>query len=304
MPPTKPAGFLQPIDPPEVPFQQVGMDLLGPFPLSSSGNKWIIVATDYLTRYCETKAISRGTATEVAKFFVENIVLRHGAPTVVITDRGTAFTAQLLDEVLKLSCTSHRKTTAYHPQSNGLTERLNKTLADMLSMYVDIDHRNWDDILPYVTFAYNTAEQETTRFSPFRLVYGRDVITMLDSMLLPEGCANVSCGAEEIVQRAEASRQLARQRIRHQQTRDARRYNLRHREVTYRPGEQVWVWTPVRRRGHSEKLLRRYFGPYTVLRRMSDVNYEVIPEGTVRSPRAPMRAEVVHVARMKPYHAR
>uniref|UniRef100_A0A6G5A977 Putative tick transposon n=1 Tax=Rhipicephalus microplus TaxID=6941 RepID=A0A6G5A977_RHIMP len=64
----KPAGHLQPIDPPRTPFEQVGMDLLGPFPLSSCGNKWIIVATDYLTRYAETKALPRGTASEVASF--------------------------------------------------------------------------------------------------------------------------------------------------------------------------------------------------------------------------------------------
>lgn len=304
-PPSKPPGFLQPVDPPKAPFQQVGMDLLGPFPLSSLGNRWIVVATDYLTRYCETKALPRGTAAEVARFFIENIVLRHGAPTVVITDRGKAFTAQLIEEVLQLSCTSHRRTTAYHPQANGLTERLNKTIADMLSMYVDVDHRNWNSVLPYVTFAYNTAAQETTRFSPFRLVHGREVLTMLDSMLLPDECREtMSDDAEEITQRAEATRQIARQRIRYQQASDARRYNLRHRNVTYAPGEQVWVWSPVRRQGHSEKLMRRYFGPYKVIRRTSDVNYEVLPEGAVRSPRSITRSEVVHVSRMKPYYSR
>lgn len=69
-PPVKPAGLLQPVDPPKIPFQQVGMDLLGPFPLSSSGNRWIVVAMDYLMRYCETKALPRSTAAEVAKFFI------------------------------------------------------------------------------------------------------------------------------------------------------------------------------------------------------------------------------------------
>uniref|UniRef100_A0A224Z186 Tick transposon n=1 Tax=Rhipicephalus zambeziensis TaxID=60191 RepID=A0A224Z186_9ACAR len=133
------------------------MDLLGPFPTLNSGNKWIVVATDYLTRYAETRALPKGSAAEVAKFFVENIVLRHGAPEVLITDRGTAFTADLTQAILRYSQTSHRRTTAYHPQTNGLTERLNKTIADMLAMYVDVEHKTWDAILPYVTFAYNTA---------------------------------------------------------------------------------------------------------------------------------------------------
>lgn len=137
-PPFKPAGFLHPITPPIIPFEQVGLDLLGPFPVSSSGNRWIVVATDYLTRYAETKALPRGTASEVASFFLHEIVLRQGAPSVVITDRGTAFTAQLMQDTLSQSGTSHRKTTVYHPQTNGFTEKLNKTIADILSMYVDV----------------------------------------------------------------------------------------------------------------------------------------------------------------------
>lgn len=302
-PPLKTAGLLQPIDPPETPFQQIGMDLLGPFPMSSSGKRWIIVATDYLTRYAETGCLERGTAAEVAKFFVHNIVLRHGAPMVVITDRGTAFTSELMQCLMNMTNTTHRKSTAYHPQTNGLTERLNRTIADMLSMYVDIEHKTWDEILPYATFAYNTAVQETTRIPPFELVYGRMVTTTLDAMLPVDNDNYEPSDVEEFLQRAEEARQLARHRIRQQQCRDASYYNLRRREVKYQPGDQVWVWTPIRHRGLSEKLLRRYFGPYKVIRQLSDITYEVIPEGQERSRRQ-NHAEVVHVARMKPYFER
>lgn len=97
VPPTKPAGLLHPVPVPKTPFAQIGMDLLGPFPISAAGNKWIIVATDYLTRYAETKALPSSTAAEAAQFFIENVVLRHGAPAVIVTDRGTAFTAELCE---------------------------------------------------------------------------------------------------------------------------------------------------------------------------------------------------------------
>lgn len=285
-----------------MPFAQIGIDLLGPFPISDSGNRWVIVATDYLTRYAETKAIPSGTATEAARFFIENIVLRHGAPAIIITDKGAAFTAELLRIVLTLSGTAHRKTTAYHPQTNGLTERLNKTIADMLCMYVDVEHKNWDTILPYITFAYNTARQETTKMTPFALVHGREVTTMLDAML-PHDCNGSDGDAADFTERAEEARQLARVRITSQQERDARRYNLRHQFAAYTPGERVWIWSPVRRRGLSEKLLRRYFGPYKVLRRISDVTYEVVGDGSCCSKRRQQVPEVVHVVRMKPYHS-
>lgn len=263
------------------------------------------MATDYLTRYAETNAFPRGTAAEVAKFFLQKIVLRHGAPAIVLTDRGTAFTSDFMQEVLRLTHSVHRSTTAYHPQTNGLTERLNRTLADMLSMYIDLNHKTWDEILPYATFAYNTAMQETTRFTPFELVFGRQVTTTLDAMLPVDNGVLTGTEIDDFTERAEEARQLARFRIRKRQEMDARQYNQGRRNVEYLPGDLVWVWTPIRRRGLSEKLLRRYFGPYKVIRRISDLNYEVLPENnsTASSRRRP-RSEVVHVVRLKPYYAR
>ncbi|KAM7296834.1 DDE-type integrase/transposase/recombinase [Ixodes scapularis] len=267
------------------------------------GNRWIIVATDYLTKYAETKALPSGTALEVAKFFVESIVLRHGAPQVLITDRGSSFMAQLTQEILRLSHTDHRQTTAYHPQTNGLTERLNKTIADMISMYVDVEHKTWDEVLPYVTFAYNMAIQETTGITPFQLVHSRKVTTMLDAMLPQDPTDAGTYDAQLVTQRAEV-RQLARLRIKDQQRVDAGRYDLRRRDVEFQAGDRVWVWTPVRHRGLSEKLLKRYFGPYKVIRRLGDLNYEVLPDGTRPSGRRQPRPEVVHVVRLKPFYAR
>ena len=116
-------------------------------------------------------------------------------------------------------------------------------------MYIDVQHKTWDRILPYVTFAYNTAVQETTRFTPFRLVYGREVQTMLDAMLPCQDADLLTTDAEEFAERPEEARQLARLHIGQQKQADARRYNIRHRDLSYNPGDQVWVWTPVRRRG-------------------------------------------------------
>lgn len=109
------------------------MDLLGPSPPSTSGNRWVIVAKKYLTRYEETKALPSETAVEVAKFSVEAILLRRDAPEVLITYRGSSFMAQLPQEILCLSDTSHRRTTFYHRQISGLIERLDNAIANMNS---------------------------------------------------------------------------------------------------------------------------------------------------------------------------
>ncbi|UYV77558.1 hypothetical protein LAZ67_15001520 [Cordylochernes scorpioides] len=124
------------------------------------------LCTDYLTRFAVTKALPTGEAKEAAKFLMEDVVLKHGAPREIITDRGRVFQSKLIAELTNQCSSIHRFTTAYHPQTNGLKERLNKTLANMIAMYVSVEQKDWDVILPYVTFAYNTAKQDTTGFTP------------------------------------------------------------------------------------------------------------------------------------------
>ncbi|UYV81700.1 hypothetical protein LAZ67_20002038, partial [Cordylochernes scorpioides] len=298
--PQKPPGLLVPIPPTTSSFQKIGIDYLGRFPISHTGNRWIIVATDYLTRFAITKAAATAEATELATFLIEDVILKHGAPREIITDRGRNFMSQTIREINNLNGTIHRFTTAYHPQTNGLTERLNKTLTDMISMYVDVDQKNWDNILPYVTFAYNTARQETTGYSPFFLVHGREVETPLDSILpyQPAGTAEDYVG--HLVTNAEDARMLARLNILQAQSKDKERYDKKHQEVTYKEGDLVWVFTPVRTVGLSEKLLKRYFGPYRVIRKISSVNYQV--EGVTNTRRRRKTQDIVHVVRMKPYH--
>ncbi|UYV72258.1 hypothetical protein LAZ67_9002369 [Cordylochernes scorpioides] len=127
---------------------------------------------------------------------------------------------------------SFRPRRQYLPQNDQ--ERLNKTLTDMISMYVDVDQKNWDNILPYVTFAYNTARQETTGYSPFFLVHGREVETPLDSILpyQPAGTAEDYVG--HLVTNAEDARMLARLNILQAQSKDKERYDKKHQEVTYK----------------------------------------------------------------------
>ncbi|GFW20908.1 retrovirus-related Pol polyprotein from transposon 412 [Trichonephila clavipes] len=262
--PQRPPGRLVPIPPAIAPFHRIGIDLLGRFPKSAHGNKWIIVCTDYSTRYAITKALPTAEVDEIAKFLLEEIILRHGAPRVIITHRGAVFRSRLV---------SSRRLVA---------------------------EKNWDEILPFVTFAYNTAKQETTGFTQFYFLHGREAETTLDTML--PFCPNDfdDNNITKIAARAEESRQLARVQTLRAQDKDRRRYDSKHQMVSYAPGDLVWIYTPVRKVGLSEKLLRRYFGPYQVLRRLSAVTYAV-QDFDPASRKRKLR-EVVHVLRMKPYH--
>src|SRR5690606_13615338 len=221
--------LLQSVPIPKQPFDCIGMDFLGPFPRSDSGMRYIIVCVDYLTRFAETKAVRHATSSAVADFYLRRIVLRHGSPRIIISDRGKAFVSRFLSDVFRIYQSVHRRTTAYHPQCNGLTERFNHTLADMLSMYVNTAHSNWDTILPFVTYAYNTSVQASSGFTPFRLVYGREALTPLDALLSSSSSFQSSDPrSQSYVDAARDARDLAREALITSQELQRRYYNSRH----------------------------------------------------------------------------
>ncbi|XP_072145570.1 uncharacterized protein [Dermacentor andersoni] len=188
------------------------MDFLGLLPTSTSGNKQMVVVTECVTRYGETKASSESSVAEVAKLFVDSILLRHGAPEVLITDRVIAFAAEFPQIIFHYSQAYQRRAAAYHPQMNRPTERMNKTFADVLAIYVHVEQKTWVAVLQYVTFAYNTVAQETMQITPFKLVYGRNPKTTPDAML-PQVTDEEYADAAAYLQRAEEARHLGRLRM-------------------------------------------------------------------------------------------
>ncbi|UYV80769.1 hypothetical protein LAZ67_19001675 [Cordylochernes scorpioides] len=298
--PQLPPGYLRPIPPPDRPFQKVGIDLLGRFPISQGKKKWIVVCTDYLTKYAVTQSLGSGGAQEIAKFLLEEVILKHGAPREIVMDRGRNFQSRLIQELTKNCHIKKKTTTAYHPQTNGLTERLNRTIADMLSMYMDLDQKNWDEMLPFITFAYNTARQVSTGFTPFFLVHGREAETTLDTIFPYSSASEGEEFIQLVASRAEEARQIARHHIFKAQETNKLNYDARHKGKVYQPGDLVWIFTPIRRVGLSEKLLKRYFGPYKVIKKISDVTYEV--EAFGKSDKRRKGRDTVHILRMKPYY--
>ncbi|UYV60444.1 hypothetical protein LAZ67_1001171, partial [Cordylochernes scorpioides] len=296
-----PSGLLQPIPPANYPFDRIGIDFVGPLPSTKRRRKWIIVLTDYYTRYAETKAVSEATMKEVSTFLIEQIFLRHGAPRFLISDRGSQFTSNLMKEVMKMCKVKHCFTTSYHPQTNGLTERLNRTLISMISMYVNTDQKNWDEILPFVTHAYNTTIQETTGYSPFFLLFGREPMSLLDDDNIPidSNMNDYDEYIENYLDKIARTRQVVINSTEKTQERMKRNYDKKHNERIYEPGHLVAVWTPVRKIGKCEKLLRKYFGPYRILKKLSNVNYLIEPKDNPGQD--PL---IVHVSRLKPYFER
>lgn len=154
------------------PFEIIGIDIVGPLP-TSNRRKYIIVAVDYLTKYVETRALASFNTQQTTAFFTEQILLRHGAPLQLISDRGRNFVSALFQRWLKMSGINPTPSTAYHPQTNGLCERVNGIIVNILQRHIDRSQEDWSQWLPWATFAYNTTPHRSTSFSPFELVHGR-----------------------------------------------------------------------------------------------------------------------------------
>ena len=282
------------------PLQRVAIDILGPLPETYSGNKYIVVIADYFTRWTEAYPVPNQEAVTVASVVAEQFIARFGVPQVIHTDQGANFESALFKELCKLLGIEKTRTTAYRPQSDGLVERFNRTLEQMLSVYVHENQRDWDLHVPFVLMAFRSSPQETTGYTPNLLMLGRETTLPLELIIgSPSPAATFSTTAEYVTafqQRCEKAFRLAREHSRQGQERQKRNYDGRITKVSpsYTINEKVWLVTPTRRRGRSPKLQLSWSGPHTIINKLSDCLYRMQYMGSTR-------LKVVHVDRLKKY---
>ena len=148
------------------PMERIAVDILGELPRTENGNKYILVVEGYFTKWMECFPIPNMEAVTVARILVDEVIARFRIPERIYSDQGVQFESNLFSELCKLLQIEKTRTTPYYPQSDGMVERFNRTLTKMISMFVDDNHSNWDEQIPYVMMAYRGTEQETTGISP------------------------------------------------------------------------------------------------------------------------------------------
>ncbi|XP_055367899.1 uncharacterized protein LOC129604626 [Betta splendens] len=260
------------------PFRRIAMDIVGPLEKSSAGHRYILVISDYATRYPEAFPLRTATSPNIVPALVQ-LFSRVGIPEEILTDQGTNFTSRLMGQLYRQLGITAIKTTPYHPQTDGLVERFNQTLKNMLRKFVVDTGKDWDKWLPFVLFAYREVPQASTGFSPFELLYGWQVRGPLD-LLRESWEEGMTAKPEErgIVQyvlemreRLEQYRDQARENLQATQRYQKRWYDQHARLRQYQPGQRVLLLLPT----STSKLLAKWQGPYTVVRKMGPVTYEV-----------------------------
>ena len=162
------------------PFDKWALDFIGPINPASNGKKYILVCTDYVTKWAEAKALVRATEHTVVNFLFEEIFVRYGVPREIVTDQGAQFTSKLMKDITDKYQIKHRKSTPYHPQANGQVESTNKTLEGIITKTVAMNRKNWEEKLKDALWAYRITWKDTTGFTPYQLVYDKEVMLPIE----------------------------------------------------------------------------------------------------------------------------
>jgi len=237
------------------------LHVAGPLPVTGRGNRYVIAAVEYATRYSVAVAVPAHTAQDIARFLV------YGPLRELVLDGAPELNGKVIDELVVLLQARQTTPVPYRPALLGLLERFHRTWKNMVSMFVSEDQRDWDNWLPCALYAYNSARYTTTGCSPNELLMGRR-LRAPNELLRASGVTQIGTWAtyhQQLVQNMAKASEIAQQAAARDQDRRARFYNHRVRSnAKFGEGDLVWVLKPPRGKGIT-KLAHQWMGPTRVL---------------------------------------
>ncbi|GJZ63641.1 transposon ty3-G gag-pol polyprotein [Tanacetum coccineum] len=279
----RPAGLLQPLPIPSRIWEDISMDFVEGLP-PSNGFTTIMVIVDRLSKYAHFVLIRHPfTAATIAKEFVSHVVKLHGIPSTIVSDRDKVFISSFWQALFKLQGTELCLSSSYHPQTDGQTEVVNRTLEQYLRCFAGDRPKKWADWLPWAEFSYNTAVHSVTKMTPFEAVYGRPPPRLLTYV---PGTSKVQAVEEFLLDRDKLLRDL-RSNLLIARDRMKSKADSKRREVEFAVGDMVYLKLQPYRQTTvavrlSAKIGPKFFGPYKILERVGPVAYRLeLPPGTL-----------------------
>ena len=261
-------------------FERIAMDIAGPFPRSESGSVYTLVIGDYFTKLVEMFPLKDITATTIAECVVRGWIKRYGCPREIHSDQGRQFESALFQEVCKLLEINKTRTTPLHARSDGFIERMNRTIQNILSKFVHSDQRDWDTHLDFIMMAYNSSPQESTGFSPYRLLYGEEITLPLD-LLAPrvEEQEEPDCFMAEYVSNLQIkikhAYSLVEENLHKAAVRQKKQYDMNVKAFDYSVGDLVWRNQKQALPGVKTKIKRHWTGPWKITQKLCDVLFRI-----------------------------
>jgi predicted aspartyl protease len=303
-----PAGLLKPLPIPEGVWDSVGLDFVGPLPKSNGGYDFILVLIDRFSKMVKLRACHQTiSGVQTGRLLLEMMLDLGKLPSSIVSDRDVRFTGAAWGQLWRGLNAKLKMSTAYHPQTDGQTEKMNSTMQTVLRSYAE-RREDWDEWLPFVAAAYNSTQQESTKRTPFELNFhdarSIDPLQWAIKEGQPGGGGSSSRAVDERGVSVEAERTIdemkaiwdeTRARLVIEQAKQKQQADRKRRDVKYDVGDQVWLSTK-KLTTYRGKLQDKWVGPYVVT--------EVMSAGSVRldlNGELGKTYPVFHVSRLKPY---
>ncbi|KAL6420931.1 hypothetical protein ACFW04_013610 [Cataglyphis niger] len=276
-------------DTPGSAFDKVSLDIVGPLPITNTGNQYILTMQDLLTKYSVAVPLREATSLAIADALTKNFICIYGTPKAILTDQGTNFLSALMRNLTKRFNIQHFKTTAYHPQSNGSIERSHHVLTEYLKTQVEKE-KEWDNYINMAMFSYNTSVHEGTKFSPFELIFGR--IARLPSAHTPID-ENLEITYQQyltdLFNKINDIQEEARKNLIAAKERSKYYYDRKINPQNFRVGSYVFLLKEPARGKFSDQ----YTGPHEVIEILPQYNVKILIKNKPR---------IVHINKLKLAH--
>lgn len=291
-----PPGLLHPLPIPDDRWEQIAMDLIVHLPQTPRGFDAIVTFTDRFSKMVHfVPTQTTVTAPTLAKLAFDHVFRYHGLPKTIVSDRDPRFISLFWQALFKITGTKLAMSTAYHPQTDGQSERTNRTLEDMLRAFTSDNHSDWDTHLAAAEFAINNAVQESTGYSPFFLNYGRHPFT--PQAFIKPNDPSPNQASQDFVTAIRDAMARARQALNQAQIRQARSANKRRRLLEFAVGDKVLLSTANLTLLGTEalKLRPKFIGPFKIITKINPVAYRLELPDTMRIH------PVFHISRLRPF---
>jgi hypothetical protein len=274
------------------------MDLITQLPRTLKGHSAIMVVVDKLTKYAYYIAtVTEANAIQLADLFIQYVVRHRGLPRNIVSDRDPRFVSIFWQTLWSNLGTKLCLSTAFHPQTDGQTERANRTLEEGLRAYVDTMQADWDDHLVALEIAYNRSVHASTGFTPFYLNSGKEIELPLDQAIASSLPMKSDIAIDRLKQLA-TDLETAKKNLEAAQQKQAKYANRDRRQLVSKVGDRVMLSTEHLKLKHGDqtvKLMSKYIGPFTIKRVINDAAYELdLPHSLPVHPS-------FHISKLKPY---
>ena len=295
---TIPKAQLQPIPAFDEPFSRILIDCVGPLPLTKSGNEYLLTIMCTSTRFPEAIPLRNIKTKSIVKALIKFFTFV-GLPKSVQSDQGSNFMSGIFQQVMHELGIKQYRSSAYHPESQGALERFHQTLKNMIRLYCFDTEKDWDEGIHLLLFAVKESVQESLGFSPFELVFGHSVrgpLKLLKEKFLSndETPLNLLKYVSDIRNRLSRACEVARFNLKTSQGKMKARYDNHVIDRKFKPSDKVLALLPI----PGRPLQARYFGPYTIDKKTSDLNY------IINTPGRRKNKQMCHVNMLKQYFDR